>query len=646
MLGARLGELRQRLDGLRAGTPHVSSMLARTLAFFARADGLKPLSAVEALDRALDQVGIHTAPDARLLRQASASKGKVGTLARGLERRAEAALAEFSDRLRGAELAAASGAPVPGASSALEDAFPKVARIVKVADIFAGPAEQVPFELFTPRRGVHRLPQSSRVAIAAFWAERARANTDDLIQKRRDLDAAHELLLQIGSEADRDLTRALRVEVADARERVKSLPAVRSLPDLTRHVRLEARRNPHTAYRSLRGLYERAIEAGDAQLAAAARDSLLPFLSPGALADAFETEAATAAAPPLAAQPATAEDRADAALAAVAFDLTAEQHSVFELAQGCARYFDVDDWLSEEFVEAELDVKRALPHRVPYPTQTLTFELASGLAEFRDFVITDPRTLVYDLASNRQQVRAYLESTPPRAKGRRRRTSVRVYVCDASGSMFGPRARFRDAIMIAELNNLRQKALRGDPIDPLYFCYFNDTPTEIFRVDTAAEATRQIRRLFDDSPADGQTDIGLALMAAFDSIRAAQGRDPYLARATVVLVTDGEDRIDVDFLRQMRAPMGSLDISMSFISLGWENRDLKSLVDEQREHGGRAFYVHLSDEEIAGARTEFDSRWRTVLPDDVPVTEVALDELAPRLEALEALASGRPMPAP
>jgi hypothetical protein len=114
----------------------------------------------------------------------------------------------------------------------------------------------------------------------------------------------------------------------------------------------------------------------------------------------------------------------------------------------------------------------------------------------------------------------------------------------------------------------------------------------------------------------------------------------------VVLVTDGEDRIDLDFLRQMRAPMGSLDISMSFISLGWENRDLKSLVDEQREHGGRAFYVHLSDEEIAGARTEFDSRWRTVLPDDVPITEVALDELAPRLEALEALASGRPMPAP
>jgi hypothetical protein len=645
MLRARLGDLRQRLDGLRSGTPRVPSVLARTLAFFARPDGLKALAAVEALDRALDQVGIHTAPDARLLRQAGASKGKVGILARGLERRAEAALAEFAERLRGAELAAAAGVPVPGAASALEDAFPKVARIVKVADIFAGPAEQVPFELLTPRRGGHRRPQSARVAIAAFWAERARANTEDLIQKRRDLDAAHELLLQIGSEADRDLTRALRVEVADARERVRGLPAVRSLPDLTRHIRLEARRNPRTAYRSLRGLYERAIEAGDAPLAAAARDALSPFVSESAMADAFAVEADTAAAPPLTRRAATREDRADAALADVAFDLTPEQHEVFELAHGCARYFDVDDWLSEEFVEAELDVKRAVPQRVPYPTQTLTFELASGLAEYRDFVITDPRTMLYDLASNRQQVRAYLDSTPPPAKGRRRRTSVRVYVCDASGSMFGPRARFRDAIMIAELNNLRVKALRGEPIDPLYFCYFNDTPTEILRVDTAAEATRQIRRLFDDSPADGQTDIGLALMAAFDSIRAAQGRDPYLARATVVLVTDGEDRVDLEFLRKMRAPMGLLDISLSFISLGWENRDLKSLVDEQREQGGRAFYVHLADEEIAGARTDFDSRWRTVLPDDVPITEVALDELAPRLEALEALAFGRPMPA-
>src|SRR5439155_11110853 len=144
-------------------------------------------------------------------------------------------------------------------------------------------------------------------------------------------------------------------------------------------------------------------------------------------------------------------------------------------------------------------------------------------------------------------------------------TAVRVYVLDASGSMYGPRARFRDAILIAELNNLRVKARKKLSFDPIYFSFFNDQPTELARVDSATESTRQIEKLFRDSPAEGQTDITLALVAAFDSIRAAQGKDPYLARATVVLVTDGEDGVDLELLRRTRAPLDSLEIALSFI---------------------------------------------------------------------------------
>jgi hypothetical protein len=214
-----------------------------------------------------------------------------------------------------------------------------------------------------------------------------------------------------------------------------------------------------------------------------------------------------------------------------------------------------------------------------------------------------------------------------------------VYVLDASGSMHGARARFRDAILIAELNNLRAKARQGLPFDPLYFSFFNDSPTELSRVDTAGEASRQIEKLFRHSPAEGQTDITLALMAAFDSIRAAQGRDPYLARATVVLITDGEDRVDMELIRRTRAPVDSLNIALSFISLGEENSDLKSVVQEQRAQGARAFYHHLSDEEIQWARTEFDAPWRTLLPHDAPDTPDNLDALWPHLEALEAMAS-------
>jgi hypothetical protein len=340
----------------------------------------------------------------------------------------------------------------------------------------------------------------------------------------------------------------------------------------------------------------------------------------------------------------TLKPEEDELLADLAYSLDPEQLAAFELAAGCARYFDVEDSLSEDIVQVDTGALRPIPRRVPYPTQMMNFEVTGSLHEVNNFVVTDPRMLVYDLAANRQLVRAYLEEEPPPKPKKMKRTAVRVYVLDASGSMHGTRARFRDAILIAELNNLRAKARQGLPFDPLYFSFFNDSPTELARVDTAPEASRQIEKLFRHSPAEGQTDITLALMSAFDSIRAAQGRDPYLARATVVLVTDGEDRVDQELIRRTRAPMGSLNIALSFISLGEENMDLRSLVQEQRSQGGRAFYHHLSDEEIQWARTEFDSPWRTLLPHDAPDSAENLEALWPHLEALDAMASKRGAP--
>jgi hypothetical protein len=195
------------------------------------------------------------------------------------------------------------------------------------------------------------------------------------------------------------------------------------------------------------------------------------------------------------------------------------------------------------------------------------------------------------------------------------KTAVRVYVLDASGSMHGARARFRDAILIAELNAIRVKARQNVPFDPLYFSFFNDTPTGLTRVESGQDATRHIEKLFRVSPAEGQTDITLAVMSAFDSIRLAQGRDPYLARATVVLVTDGEDGVDRELIRKTRKPFEGLDIALSFISLGEENQDLKSLVLEQRGLGGRAFYHHLSDQEIT-----LDFRRKNAKPGTATVT--------------------------
>lgn len=669
MLGSQLNRIRERLDAVKAGKGLEQGLFDRARALFDRDDGGEKLDVLRELDRDFDRAGVHTAADAMLLRELGKMKGKLGALSEGLAGRAQTALLEFELAVRRAERLLAAQAVPPGLVTALDADFIRLARAVKVADLFGRTATEVEpqeggFELFARPDRDPRPPASARLAVAEFWAKRAQQNVNDVGQKRRDLDLTHELLLRAsaGSKGDRDRLRQMRMEVAAARERVRASPVVRSLHDLVRHVRHTARRDPRTAYRSLKALYERAIEAGDNELAQVARDAVgamlpppaelkplveqsrlkqqLGWKEPGRVAEGVDKRDRL---------PAGGKPGSDAAadvLAQLAFDLDEEKLEQLELASGCARFFDVEDTLTEELVEAELVETRPVQRRVSHPTQMMSYEFTNSLDELHNFVIQSPSMLLYDLASSRQTVRAYLEEEPPAKVKRIKKTAVRVYVLDASGSMHGPRSRFRDAILIAELNAVRVKARQGVEFDPLYFSFFNDSPTELARIDNGPEATRQIEKLFRHSPAEGQTDISLALMSSFESIRNAQGKDPYLARATVVLVTDGEDAVDLELVRKTRKPFEGLDIALSFISLGEENPDLRSLVLEQRNVGGRAFYHHLSDAEIGMARTEFDSTWRTLLPADVSATVGALEALLPHLEALEQIAGGRAATAP
>ncbi len=662
MLAERFNALRSRLDRLKAGTPPPLGVLERLRSSLRRDDGEVVLEPIHALHAELDRVGVHTSADAKLLRELSSARARLGALSRGLLGRADEGLTAFEAALDEAERLAARDKLKAGVMPRLEVAFLQLGRIVKVAAVFSAP-EAAAFELFDPAapRSVSA-PGSPRLAAAEFFAERARLNTTDTAQKRKDLDLAHELLLRMGAETkgDRERFRRLRVDVSAARDRVRASPVVRNLADLNRHLRHTARRDPRTAWRSLRALYERAVEARDPELADIAQQGLTSMLPGGEarlkLAEQHEArrllgwkDAATLPVrPPEALAPGGTPgvDPVNDALTQLAFELNESEQRALELAAGCARFFDIEDTLSEELVEAELKATRPMQRRVPYPTQVMTYEFTNSLDQVHQFVLTQPGSVVLDLAAGRQVIRQYLEEEPPPKQKKVLKTAVRVYVLDASGSMHGARARFRDAILIAELNAIRVKARQGVPFDPLYFSFFNDTPTGLTRVETGQDATRHIEKLFRVSPAEGQTDITLAVMSAFDSIRLAQGRDPYLARATVVLVTDGEDGVDRELIRKTRKPFEGLDIALSFISLGEENPDLKSLVLEQRGLGGRAFYHHLSDQEITLARTDFDSAWRTLLPADVTPTADALEGLLPHLDALEALAEKRPVKSP
>src|SRR6185436_4451273 len=120
MLSDQLNRLRARLDGLKEGRVLDNGLFGRARGLFARSEEPPKLDALHALDRDFDRAGIHTAADARLLKELGALKGRLPDLAPGLARRAAHALDEVETAVRRAERQFSAGTLPPGALTALE----------------------------------------------------------------------------------------------------------------------------------------------------------------------------------------------------------------------------------------------------------------------------------------------------------------------------------------------------------------------------------------------------------------------------------------------------------------------------------------------------------------------------------------------
>src|SRR5262249_14169548 len=174
------------------------------------------------------------------------------------------------------------------------------------------------------------------------------------------------------------------------------------------------------------------------------------------------------------------------------------------------------------------------------PDRRLELAVTADVADVRDFVVEDPRRLVHDLASGAQRVRRLVGGTSPRPA---RRVRARVYLADASGSMRGTRARLRDGLLLAEMDALRRQALEGAPVDRVDVCFFGDRSLRFDRIEKAETAREWIGRLIHGGPCSGMTELSAALAGAAQWLQEAR-RDPALASALLVVVTDGEDAVD------------------------------------------------------------------------------------------------------
>jgi hypothetical protein len=306
---------------------------------------------------------------------------------------------------------------------------------------------------------------------------------------------------------------------------------------------------------------------------------------------------------------------------------------------GC---FDVGGVLSpQRAVEEQHRIRQ-----VTFPTQDMALLPAHSVEDVPDALIDDPRRILHDLAAGRLLVRRYIAEETVRTERTVMRGEVRAYVLDGSGSMKGPRAHLRDAILLAELSTLisryGDRERRVQPV--LHYRYFDIEPGPVTRVDSPKSALAAIETVV-STLHQGGTDIQRALLSTFDDIRAAQQSDPSLARAQIVLVTDGEAPVDRGAVLGARSAVGELPIGVSIIALGQENAALRELAAFQRSRGESVFYHFIPDGEIADVVSGKQARVSVHPPENLTAAELK-QELFGIMEEMEALQRLRESPGP
>lgn len=245
---------------------------------------------------------------------------------------------------------------------------------------------------------------------------------------------------------------------------------------------------------------------------------------------------------------------------------------------------------------------------VSYPTQELVLVPARDIEDVANALIDDPRRIFLSLAEGRLLARKYLQRESVARPKTKLVGEVRIYLLDGSDSMLeggegfcaGARARVRDAILLAELSTLQKRySAHGRKVRvSLYYRYFTKLLWPLVKVDSIDSASKSMIEVL-RTPRRGGTDIEGALLSSFELLRKAKEEDPDLARAQIVLVTDGnaivrENILEAELLRENVVPL-----SVSVIALGEENPSLRTLVARQRRRGKRAFYHFIGDSALS-----------------------------------------------
>ncbi|MFO0592277.1 MAG: vWA domain-containing protein [Polyangiaceae bacterium] len=466
----------------------------------------------------------------------------------------------------------------------------------------------------------------------------ARAETAFLGRRRRLFEAARKLLLDASAALPLEpvATSARARFIADQIVLVNRWQAAGVSPDVAlphQAVTALARGERERLYATLQATFTMASFDGDVAMAARSKEALRR-LDPRPDRTARDASTARSATELLGdATVGAVRDAYDAARRELAFRMStppAHDDDPAETEQRLARW---SSYLHEDAVLATLSAAISVdgcfevggtlaPIRVQeestrirvvdHPTQDMVVVTSSDVTDLPNAIIDDPRGVILALAEGRLFARKYRKIETIRTARTRMTTEARIYVLDGSDSMLlgasgrasGARARMRDALLLAELSTLYRRVTEGGrgARVVLFYRYFTKALGEVTRVASAEEATRAMAEVV-RTPRHGGTNIEAALLASFEQIREARSTDPDLARAQIVLVTDGEAAVDEEAILTAREREGDFRIGVSVVALGEENPVLRRLVARQRARGEPAFYHFVSDADLVQIAT-------------------------------------------
>ncbi len=251
---------------------------------------------------------------------------------------------------------------------------------------------------------------------------------------------------------------------------------------------------------------------------------------------------------------------------------------------------------------------------VRHPTPDMILMPARDITDIPSAVIEDPRMILLSLAEGRLLARRFVATEVKKRTRTQLVGEARIYVLDGSSSMLedgknGSRARVRDAILLGELGTLARRYAEGNRQVrvTLHYRYFTKKIHPVVKVEDGKSAFEAMTNVA-EKVWRGGTDIEHALLSSFETIREAKEADPDLARAQIVLVTDGDAAVREEVITKAREAVGDVPIAVSVVALGLENTALKAIVARQRARGERAFYHYLDDDalvEICEGKTFF-----------------------------------------